>query len=267
MPQPLVDPLPLQIGRALLTALLRIRFELRLQGRKLGERRIRVRLALAPLRTRAAILTLSVVRLAETLPFLTALVAARPATAILTWRTGSLRTMVLPPFLGRRGARCSLFTGRRAVRNRSGLLSRRPLSTAMLAAMRLAMRALVASFETAGPPYFDQLGLCRPGIRNLGRRRIGRNSLSHNVRLFRDFACSFAVRTLDGGGRPRSGPQVFGFGRLLRLYTCLRGAQFDSRLGNRFRNRSRRVSIRSLDNWTLSSVAPTRLRLRRRVDG
>ena len=63
MPQPFVDPLPVQS----LAALLGIRLKLRLQGGKLCKWRIWIRLFLAPVRTGTRILTSTAARLAVTL--------------------------------------------------------------------------------------------------------------------------------------------------------------------------------------------------------
>jgi hypothetical protein len=165
---------------------------LRFQGRKLRERRVRIGLALAAFRTRVPFLTGPVCFAESLLTIRTALVTARSPTAILAWRARPVRTMVLTPFLRWRDARCSLFADGRAVGRCGRLIRGRPLSAAMLAAMRLAVWTFIAALETAWSPDFDQHRLCRCNVCSLGRSRL------HHISLHCDLAGNFAVRRRAG---------------------------------------------------------------------
>jgi hypothetical protein len=169
---------------------------LRFKGRKLRERRVRIGLALAAFRTRAPFLTGPVCFAESLLTIRTALVTARTPAAILAWRTRPLRTMVLTPFLRWRDARCSLFADGRAVGRCGRLVRGRPLSAAMLAAMRLAVWTFIAALKTAGPPDFDQHRLCRCNVCSLGRGRL--HHISLHCDLAGDLAGNFAVRRRAG---------------------------------------------------------------------
>lgn len=193
VPQPLVDPLPIQAVCARLAALLCIRFELRLQGGELRERRIRVRFTLAAFRTRSRILmTRPVIRLAVAGRILTALGAALAAAAIIARRTGPLRPVVLTVVLAallRRGIRpgCRLLRRGGAFRRSRLRACRRPLGALMLAAMMLSRRTFLAAFEAAWPPHLDQFwlrGYDRRVAGDIGRRRL----------RARGFACSIPGR-------------------------------------------------------------------------
>ena len=103
MPQPLIDPLAIQGTFQVSAPLLRIRLELGLQRRKLGEGRIGIRLLFAPFGTRTLVAALFVTRaaagLARTLAIMTLAIVTRrtamPIATIRTWRTRSAMLAIL----------------------------------------------------------------------------------------------------------------------------------------------------------------------------
>jgi hypothetical protein len=155
---------------------------LRLQGSQFRERRIRIRLALAPIRTRPDILmTRRFVRFAMAGRILTALRAARAPAAILPGRSGPVRPIFLPVVLTallRRRIRpgCRLLTRRNALRRGSLGAIRSPLTTLLPPAMMRPMRTFLAVFEAAWPPHLDHFRFCGDS-RHIRTGGIGRRGI------------------------------------------------------------------------------------------